>query len=71
MIAIDSTLKLSDERVRDILAAISGVSTVYDAETGVVRRIEPPTLDELASIANELISKRFALQILEQAETQS
>ena len=68
MTSIDATLKLPDERVREILAVICGTSVVHEADTGAARTITPPSLDELASITNELISARTALSIYEQAE---
>lgn len=66
--SIDNTLKLTDERLREIHAALCGATTWHElgGTTGIdARPIRPGTLHELASLANELISKRCALAMYE------
>lgn len=64
--AIDPTLKLSDERLREVLAWLCGERWTFSAsacEVGSEVPIAEPSPDELASIANDLISTRTALDI--------
>ena len=71
--AIDPTLKLTNERLREVFAWLSGyricATTLPGGEVaqGVITE---PTPDELASIANDLLSTRTALAITNETCTQ-
>lgn len=66
----NATLKLTHDRLREVFAALCGETTWEEHETKARRRrpIVQPTHDELASIANELLSARFALSLYDQEE---